>query len=41
MGREVRATAVVHNAEPIDIIVDGGDPGKSRQRPMDRAYSAR
>lgn len=30
---KIRAMAVVHNAELIDIIVDGGESAKSLQRP--------
>jgi|SRR5215469_9285089 DNA invertase Pin-like site-specific DNA recombinase len=36
-AERIRAMAVVHNAELIDIIVDGGESAKSLQRPgMDR-----
>jgi DNA invertase Pin-like site-specific DNA recombinase len=36
-GEKIRAMAVVHNAELLDIIVDGGESAKSLQRPgMDR-----
>src|SRR5215472_40449 len=30
---KIRAMAVVHNAELLDIIVDGGESAKSLQRP--------
>jgi DNA invertase Pin-like site-specific DNA recombinase len=32
-AEKIRAMAVVHNAELIDIIVDGGESAKSLQRP--------
>lgn len=32
-AEKIRARAVVHNAELIDIIVDGGESAKSLQRP--------
>ena len=36
-AEKIRAMAVLHNAELIDIIVDGGESAKSLQRPgMDR-----
>jgi DNA invertase Pin-like site-specific DNA recombinase len=32
-AEKIRAMAVVHNAELVDIIVDGGESAKSLQRP--------
>src|ERR1051326_9199383 len=32
-AEKIRAMAVVHNAELLDIIVDGGESAKSLQRP--------
>jgi DNA invertase Pin-like site-specific DNA recombinase len=32
-GEKIRAMATVQDAEPIDVIVDGGESGKSLQRP--------
>lgn len=39
-GEKIRAMAVVHHAQLIDIIVDGGESAKSLQRPgMERVLS--
>ena len=32
-AEKIRAMAVVHNAELLDLIVDGGESAKSLQRP--------
>ncbi len=37
---KIRAVAVVHSAELVDIVVDGRESAKSRQRPcMDRLFA--
>ena len=39
-AEKIRAMAVVHGAELLDIIVDGGESAKSLQRPGGCSHSS-